>query len=360
MYVVAAQSNSNVMEQIRHSLDCGYVNAEGDPLRKSNIRICLLLASSRMELRQLAYFVTVAEEASFTRAAARLHTAQSGVSAQVRQLERELGQPLLDRSTRTVRLTQVGDEVLPYARAALAAAADMRRIVDEHSGLLRGHVNLGIVASSSVAFNLPAFLTRFNREHPEVGVSVSEAGSDTLVDALLDGRLDAAIIAPAGPVPPGLQLEVVADEPLVAAVRHDDPWSDRCEVTLAELGSRPLISFPRSVGARLVLEDSFAIAGIVPRIGIEAGDPEVLAELAAGGLGVAILPEPYAVSRRSSLHVLGIACGSLRGRLALAWHAGGPRTPAARALIAQYRGAHPLVRPTAAASAAGGRTGGPR
>ncbi|QSE72421.1 LysR family transcriptional regulator [Rhodococcus sp. PSBB049] len=312
-----------------------------------------------MELRQLAYFVTVAEEASFTRAAARLHTAQSGVSAQVRQLERELGQPLLDRTTRTVRLTQVGAEVLPYARAALSAAAGMRRIVDEYSGLLRGHVSVGTVASSSMAFDLSAFLTRFHRDHPAIGVSVSEAASDMLVDTLLEGRLDAAVIAPVGSALPGLHLEVVADEPLVAAVRHDDPWSDRHEVTLAELGARPLISFPRSVGARIVLEDSFAAVGIVPRVDIEAGDPQVLADLAAGGLGVAVLPEPYAASRRRLLHILGIACDSLRGRLALAWPADGPRTPAAGALIAQCRGAHVPIRPADTAWTTD-RAGGPR
>ncbi|HEX6445096.1 MAG TPA: LysR family transcriptional regulator, partial [Streptosporangiales bacterium] len=89
-----------------------------------------------MELRQLRYLVTVAEEANFTRAAARLHVAQPGVSAQVRRLERELGQELLDRSGRTVRLTEVGEAVLPYARAALSAVDGARRAVDELSGLV--------------------------------------------------------------------------------------------------------------------------------------------------------------------------------------------------------------------------------
>src|SRR5215207_8452308 len=91
-----------------------------------------------MELRQLAYFVAVAEEASFTRAAARVSVAQPGVSAQIRQLERELSQPLFDRSGRTVTLTEAGATVLPYARAALDAVDGARRVVDELTGLLRG------------------------------------------------------------------------------------------------------------------------------------------------------------------------------------------------------------------------------
>src|SRR3954469_17927387 len=100
-----------------------------------------------MELRQLEYFVTVVEEAGFTRAAARLHVAQPGVSAQIRRLERELGQDLLDRSGRTVRLTEVGAAVLPYARAALDAVAGARLAVDEMTGLLRGQVAVGMLTA---------------------------------------------------------------------------------------------------------------------------------------------------------------------------------------------------------------------
>src|SRR3954467_2389851 len=102
-----------------------------------------------MELRQLEYFVTVVEEAGFTRAAERVHVAQPGVSAQIRRLERELGQELLDRSGRSVRLTEVGAAVLPYARAALAAVDGVRLAVDELTGLLRGQVAIGTVTSHS-------------------------------------------------------------------------------------------------------------------------------------------------------------------------------------------------------------------
>ncbi|MGZ3585118.1 MAG: LysR family transcriptional regulator, partial [Ktedonobacterales bacterium] len=103
-----------------------------------------------MELRQLEYFVAVAEEASFTKAAARVHAAQPGVSAQIRQLERELGQDLFDRTGRTVRLTAVGAAVLPYARAALEAVAAARLAVDELTGLLRGRVAVGMLTACSI------------------------------------------------------------------------------------------------------------------------------------------------------------------------------------------------------------------
>ena len=99
-----------------------------------------------MELHQLEYFVAVAEEASFTRAASRVHVAQPGVSAQVRRLESELGQQLLDRSGRSVRLTEVGSAVLPFARAALDAVTNARLAVDDLAGLVRGQVTVGMVS----------------------------------------------------------------------------------------------------------------------------------------------------------------------------------------------------------------------
>src|SRR5437016_2911419 len=113
-----------------------------------------------MELRQLEYFVAVAEEANFTRAAGRLHVAQPGVSAQIRRLERELGEELLDRSERAVRVTDVGAAVLGYARAALAAVDGARRAVDELTGLVRGHVAVGTVTSHNAG--LPSLLASFH------------------------------------------------------------------------------------------------------------------------------------------------------------------------------------------------------
>src|SRR4051794_24559915 len=103
-----------------------------------------------MELRQLEYFVAVAEEASFTRAADRVHISQSGVSAQLRQLERELGAPLIDRSTRAASLPAAGTAALEPARAALAAAAGVRRAVEEVNGVIRGRIVVGVVTGCTV------------------------------------------------------------------------------------------------------------------------------------------------------------------------------------------------------------------
>src|SRR3954451_14990220 len=175
-----------------------------------------------MELRQLEYFVTVAEEANFTRAAARLHVAQPGVSAQIRRLERELGEELLDRSGRTVRLTEVGAAVLPYARAALSAVDGARRAVDELSGLVRGDVAVGMIPACGWV-DVPDLLARFHAEHPGVRISLVESTSAELVDGLQNGRLDLAFLALGAETPPGVAMCAVGTEPAALAVRADDP-----------------------------------------------------------------------------------------------------------------------------------------
>ncbi len=300
-----------------------------------------------MELRQLQYFVAVAEEASFTRAAARLHLAQPGVSAQIRQLERELGQPLLDRSGRSVTVTEVGEAVLAYARAALAAVEGIRSTVDEFTGLLRGRVAIGLLSGAAVgAFDVPSLLADFHDDHPEVEIALTEDNSERMLAALHAGTLDVAVIGLAEEAPPqGISLQMLIDVPLVAAVAPDDPLlapPERTSVPLAALGDRPLISLPRGTGLRGVLERACAQAGIRPRIAFEAAAPQVLAQLAARGLGVAVVPAlPAQAAADLGLRTLGITEPQPRGRVALAWRTRGPAGPAARALLERLRGTLP-------------------
>lgn len=288
-----------------------------------------------MELHQLEYFVAVAEEAGFTRAAARLHVAQPGVSAQIRRLERELGQPLFDRSGRAVRLTGVGEAALPHARAALAAVAAVREAVAEQEGLVRGQVAMGMVTSAGPVA-LPDFLAEFARRYPGVEITLGEANSDVMVTALREGRLDVAVIGLAEGVPAGLTTQVVLDEALVAVVTPADPLAGRTELSLAELAERSLICLPKGTGLRGVLDHAFAAKGLHPKVTLEASDPNVLAQLALRGLGAALVPESLARYYGEQLHPM-LLRPRLRGRLALAWRAAGPIAPAARALIEYAR-----------------------
>jgi DNA-binding transcriptional LysR family regulator len=307
-----------------------------------------------MELRQLEYFVAVAEEGSFTRAASRVLVAQSGVSAQVRRLERELGVDLLERGP--VRPTEAGLAVLPFARAALAAVGGVREAVDELRGLTRGHVRLGMVTAGP-AVMLTDLLAGFAERHPGVEITLTEDASDALLDAVRDGTLDLAL-ASLGPEPPaGVETATLIDAAIVAAVAPGHPLAARADppragdeaaapatggdaaapraaapaaraaIAPAELAAYPVISLPRGTGVRALWDAT----GVRARIAFEASDPNVLALLAARGLGVAILPEPAA----QGLHTLALG---LRGRIALAWRDGGPSSPAARAFMKHARG----------------------
>jgi len=156
-----------------------------------------------MELRQLEYFVAVAEEANFTRAAERVHISQSGVSAQVRQLERELGAELIDRTSRTASLTPAGKAALAPARAALAAAGAVRHAVDEVNQLVRGALVVGMVTACTVTGLFDALAT-LRRDHPGVALTLVEGDSDRLVEDVRAGALDLALVGSAPGMPPGL------------------------------------------------------------------------------------------------------------------------------------------------------------
>lgn len=289
-----------------------------------------------MELRQLEYFVAVAEEGGFTKAAARVHVAQPGVSAQIRRLEAELGETLFDRSGRTVRLTDVGAAFLPYARSALTSVDGARLAVDDLAGLVRGRVAVGMVTSCGV-LELPDALARFHREHPGVEISLREDNSDRLLDELQGAQLDLAFVGIAGEPPTGIAVQDVIDDRLFAAVHREDPLAGRETLTLAELCELSLVSLPPGTGLRSALDGACDRAGLTPRIAFEASNLMMVAALAVRRLGVAILPESVASADGSELYPIAVTDPEIRSRLALAWRTDGPISPAARELIAVAR-----------------------
>ncbi len=306
-----------------------------------------------MELRQLEYFVTVVEESSFTRAANRLHVTQPGVSAQIRQLERELGHELLDRSGRTVRVTQAGAAVLAHARVALSAVDGARTAVDELAGLVRGRVAVGMVTACG-ALDVAEVLAGFHERYPGIEITLGEANSDELVEALRGGQLDLAWIGWAGDAPAGIASQVLIDEPLVGAVASSDRLAARAGIRLVELRDRPLLCLPRGTGVRSALEAACAAAGFTPQVTFEANSPAMVAQLAGQGLGLAVLPASVAASYPDELHPLPVRRPNSRGesspeqrsrgrglrsRVELAWRAEGPVSAAARVLISHARAA---------------------
>lgn len=286
-----------------------------------------------MELRQLEYFVAVVEERSFTRAAQRERVAQPAVSAQIGRLERQVGQLLLMRSNRDVRMTQAGAALLPHARAALAAVRDAQAAVDEVAHLVSGAVAIGTVTLHPV--DVAGLMADFHADYPEVEITLGTDNSDALLAKLKDGRLDLAIVSIGiGEALPGMDYAVITDEALEAAVVTGHRLARRKALSLKELCAHPLISLPVGTGLRSRLDSACGAAGLRPRIAFEATSPLELAELARHGLGVAVLPASMA-RNSTELHPLRLPA-HMRGRLVWAW-----RTemtgPAARLLCERAR-----------------------
>jgi DNA-binding transcriptional LysR family regulator len=294
-----------------------------------------------MELRQLEYFVAVAEEANFTRAAERVRISQSGVSAQIRQLERELGATLIDRSTRTANLTPAGRVALEHARAALASAGAVQQAVGEVTGLIRGRLTVGMVIGCTVT---PLFvaLAAFHRAYPGMEITVREDNSDRLVDGVRSGEIDLALVGVAGATPPGLNALTIISERLVALVPPDHPLAGKKPagkaltdqaVALADLAGHRLVCMPEGTGIRTVFDQACAARRVQPVIALQASAADAIADLAARGLGVAILTESMSARYRDRLTALQITDIDSPALLALIW--GTTRSPALDRLVGQ-------------------------
>ncbi|MFS8199551.1 LysR family transcriptional regulator [Streptomyces sp. CWNU-52B] len=298
-----------------------------------------------MELRQLEYFVAVAEEQNFTRAAERVHISQSGVSAQIRQLERELGAELFDRSARTATLTVAGKAALEHARVALAAAGAVGQAVSEVTDLIRGRLTVGMVTGCTVT---PLFdaLSAFHRAHPGVEIALLEDSSDRLVEGVRAGTVDLALIGTAAATPDGLEALTIVSERLVAAVPAGHPLAKRRRVALRDLAAHPIVCMPPGTGLRTLFDRACAAQGLCPTIAFQASAADAIADLAARGLGVAVLSDSMAADHRDRLVAHTIDDIAAPALLALVWR--NTHGPAVRELLVHSRraftGPGPAVR----------------
>lgn len=285
-----------------------------------------------MDLRQLECFLAVVDHGGFTRAAEALGISQPGVSAQLRNLERSLGEPLFVRGGRGgVRLTAAGRAAVEPARAAVAAAGRVGRAVADLTGLLSGRLALGHVSAGAAA-TLVEPLAGFHAAHPQVEVSLVEDRSERLLDDLASGALDLAWVGLAGDLPAGLGGRTVVDERLVLGVAADHALASRTAVRFDDAVHHPLIAMPTGTGARAAWDAGCAQRGLAPRIAFECSSPDLIGSLAARGVGAAVLPEPLAA-------ILGLVAvplerPAMRSRIVLAWAGAGPVNPAARAFLA--------------------------
>ena len=259
-----------------------------------------------VELRQLRYFVAVAEELHFTRAAERLGMAQPPLSQQIKAIERELGVELFRRTKRRVELTEPGRVLLDGARRTIDEAT---RAVHDTKRAARGEVgrlSVGFVGAA-VASVLPRILRVHTSRFPDVVLDLYQCSTAEQVERLRDGRLHVGFLRP--PIQePKLVTEVTAREQFLVVVSHDHRLADRDAVDLGELASERFILFPRSQGpgshdriTRICHE-----AGFAPEIVQEAVEMQTIAGLVAAGLGVSIVPESVRHLRKEGVRYLPI------------------------------------------------------
>lgn len=303
-----------------------------------------------MELHQLRYLVAVVEDGSFTAAAERLHVAQSGVSAQVAKLEHELGQRLLERGPRSLRLTAAGAAVLPLARSVLAGVAEIAEVSDAYAGAVRGRVRLGMVRGCAIPAFLDA-LAAYRREHPGVELVLSEDDSEVLQQQVLSGGLDLALVGWAGAARDGLAVTTVVDERVAAVVTEDHRLARRRTVRWRDLEDETLLVLVRGTGARAAVDRSRAEAGLAARADLEASSPEILLGLARRGAGVALLSRSMATP---DLVVHEVADATVTARLGLVVREA--QVPAAARVLHERLAAALTGRSTARPAPGSGRT----
>ncbi|MCI3203926.1 MULTISPECIES: LysR family transcriptional regulator [Pandoraea] len=269
-----------------------------------------------MDLRQFRYFVAVAEERHFGRAAQRLSMTQPPLSQQIRALEASLGAPLFVRTNRSVELTAVGRQLLPEVRRILADADALPALAQ---GLAHGEVgtlSLGFVSTADYGI-LPPLLREFGERYPRVRLQLLEATSDVQVEALMDGRIDAGLFIP--PVPARYANELsylpIIREPLMLALpagrgstqggadtdtSHSGPGAP---VSLADFADEPLVIFPRRVAPAFydIIMGCYAALGLTPRVGQEAIQMQTIVSLVSAGMGVALVPQSLCHLRRTGV-----------------------------------------------------------
>jgi len=245
-----------------------------------------------MQIDQLRYFVAVAEELHFRRAAERLHISQPPLSFHIKALEQELGTQLLNRSTRQVSLTEAGAAFLLRAKRILADVAEAAEEVKRISTGSAGSLRIGFTISTSFHPFFRDSVFRYRRAYPEVTVSLSENVSERQIDMLLEERLDVGFLRGRFDQVAGLTMRALTHEPLVLALHRSHPLASKTRVSPASLRTEPFISYPANAGVG-IYRQILALcerAGFEPRVIQEALEPSVIMGLVAAGLGVAIVP----------------------------------------------------------------------
>jgi DNA-binding transcriptional LysR family regulator len=304
-----------------------------------------------MELRHLRYFVAVAEELHFGRAAARLRIAQPPLSRQIRDLEREVGTPLFERVPRGVALTPAGRAFLPEARLTLAQAARAERTAERAARGEIGRLRVGFVEAATYSRVLPEVLGFFRMHLPNIGISLFEMDAHQQADAFRDGRIDLGLLHS---VPADadrlLHVEPVYVDPMIVAVPASHRLAGQSRLALAAFAAEPFVLFPRHGSPRLYddIIASCRSAGFNPRVVQDATAWHTLVALVGAGVGAAFIPRSLTSFQRPGVVYRPVRALAVGMEMSAVWRRGDKSPVRERFVTALRAVAH--ARPAAAAS----------
>ena len=242
-----------------------------------------------MEIHQLRYFVAVADEGNFSRAAAKVRVAQPSLSQQIRKLEAEVGQPLFDRLPRSVVLTEAGRCLLDYARQILASIGDARRCVDELKGKIAGDVTVGAIPTIA-PYVLPGLVVTFQKHYPEVTLHVVEDVTAVITRRVEAGELDVGL-ASTCQRSATLRVERLGTEPLLALVPEGHALAKQTEITLDDLKSQRFLLLHEMHCLSQQVHHLLESQRLLPEVALAGSQLSTIANMVAAGIGLSIVPQ---------------------------------------------------------------------
>ncbi|MFK4850819.1 LysR family transcriptional regulator [Microbacterium sp. ZW T6_19] len=280
-----------------------------------------------MDLQQMRYVVEVAETSSFTRAAERCFVTQSALSHQIAALEREIGERLFARTSRSVRLTEAGEAFVAQALIALAAAEAAREDAAAAGGQVIGTLRLGVIPTVA-AIDVPSLIARFRAQHPSVRVELTVGNSDALTASVRNGELDVALLGlREDSSATGVSQRMLAREQLVAAVPRAHRLAERRRLELSDLAGEVFADFPAGTSGRAQSDIAFGHAGVGRDVAFEAESAELILGLVGAGLAVTLLAPGVVARSQADVVSIAVVDGPYRVEYA-AWHERSPRNVA--------------------------------
>lgn len=252
-----------------------------------------------MNLQQLRYVVALADANSFTKAAEAMFVVQSALSQQVRRFENEIGLRLFERTTRSVSLTPAGEALMPLLRQVVAGIDQISVDARALSGTVRGRLTVGMMEIPSESLDVATLMATFHCRYPDVSVTLRSGGSDVLIEAVRDKKLDAAIVGSNVSNAAGLlTFTHLFSEPLIAVMPAQHALTQNSSVSITALAALPFIDFPPGYGLRHETDRGFA--NVTRRVAFEVTRVDEVTHFVRKDLGVALLPESVARNRANA------------------------------------------------------------